>query len=193
MGDRILSGDFYESITDLSIDSPEIPINLERTYNSMDKDEETFIGKGWRFTYDSYLEIKQNYGRVTASYLNVRTGPGTNYNSIGLAPRDSILNLEIENGNAKTYNGNWYKVYLSNGEYYVHKNYINIIPSGVEIKTEAGRSLVFDYDPDTGEYISSYGNYSKIFKSNDKYILVKNDMTKYEYKKVQEIICTDCR
>ena len=97
VGDRILSGDFYESITDLSIDSPEIPINLERTYNSMDKDEETFIGKGWRFTYDSYLEIKQNYGRVTASYLNVRTGPGTNYNSIGLAPRDSILNLEIEN------------------------------------------------------------------------------------------------
>ncbi|TYQ15501.1 UNVERIFIED_CONTAM: RHS repeat-associated protein [Acetivibrio alkalicellulosi] len=187
VGNRLLSGDYTTSITDLNINSPGVPINLIRTYNSSDSNEETFIGKGWRFNYDSYLEVKSQFGRVTASALNVREGPSIDHKSIGLAAKDSIFNIEYENGVAKEYNLNWYKIYLRGDEYYVHKTYIDTFESGVEIKTDAGISVVFEYDTDNNKYIASYGNYGKLFKISgvDEYIYATNDMLTYGYTKNQ--------
>jgi len=60
---------------------------------------------------------------VTASSLNVRSGPGTNYKRIGSLPRNRQVELLAKQGA-------WYKIKYGSGVGYVHGNYLKIVSSG---------------------------------------------------------------
>lgn len=57
-------------------------------------------------------------GTVTATTLNVRSGPGTKYGKIGTVSKNSSVKIV-----AKA-NGNWYKIIYGNGYGYVSASYI---------------------------------------------------------------------
>ena len=52
--------------------------------------------------------------------LNVRNGPGKEFDVIGMVARGSIVEITEENGN-------WYKIIFKNGSGYVSKDYIELI------------------------------------------------------------------
>ena len=188
--DILLAGNYTTSVSDIKIDSPGVPIELLRTYDSSEKDEKTFIGNGWRFNYDSYLTEITHYGRVTASRLNIREGAGIKYKSYGLAERGSILVFETVNNTPVKVNDSenrpWYKVKLRDGRIaYAASWHVDAFTSGVEIKLAAGQSLFFDGDKTSG-FTAPHGNYDKLayISSTQEYVLVKSDMTRYGYKKI---------
>jgi uncharacterized protein YgiM (DUF1202 family) len=59
-------------------------------------------------------------GEVTASALNVRTGPGTNYTIITSVPQGTVVEIiDVR--------GNWYKVNVgSNTGAFVHSSYVKV-------------------------------------------------------------------
>ena len=65
-------------------------------------------------------------GKVTASKLNVRTGPGTNYSKLGAWPQLGKGNLVDVIGTAKASDGStWYKIRIANKYIgYVHSAYL---------------------------------------------------------------------
>ncbi|WP_265446661.1 S8 family serine peptidase [Acetivibrio straminisolvens] len=190
VGDVMLSGDYSTQVSDLKIDSPGIPIELIRTYDSSDNEEKTVIGYGWRFNYDSKLVEISNYGKVTASALNVREKPTVNSKSFGLVPRGAVLLFETVNGQPVTerdVNGNeWYKIKLSDGKTaYVASWYVTKHSSGVEIKLGAGKTTVFEGNKTDG-FTASYGNYDHLeyMTNTGEYVLVMSDTTRYGFKKI---------
>ena len=54
------------------------------------------------------------------SFLNVRKGPGTNYDSIGQVYQGDKVSIVAKNGT-------WYKIEYGSGYGYVHSNFINIV------------------------------------------------------------------
>jgi flagellum-specific peptidoglycan hydrolase FlgJ len=65
----------------------------------------------------SQPEEKKTVGTVTASVLNVRKGPGTNYDVIGTLKKGSQVRIA-------SLQGDWYDIYYDEHGGYVHKNYI---------------------------------------------------------------------
>lgn len=62
-------------------------------------------------------------GEVTASALNVRTGPGTSYTILTSVPRGTAVQIIA-------ISGNWYKVNVgSNNGVFVHASYIKVTES----------------------------------------------------------------
>ncbi|SQB60553.1 bacteriocin [Clostridium perfringens] len=54
------------------------------------------------------------------SFLNVRKGPGTNYDSIGQLHQGDKVSIVAKNGE-------WYKIKYGSGYGYIHSNFINIV------------------------------------------------------------------
>lgn len=54
------------------------------------------------------------------SFLNVRKGPGTNYDSIGQLHQGDKVSIVAKNGT-------WYKIKYGSGYGYIHSNFINIV------------------------------------------------------------------
>lgn len=66
------------------------------------------------------IPIKDKYGKVTASSLNVRKGPGTQYATIKALSSGTIVELKAEN------NG-WYQIVFGTITGWVSKSYIKIV------------------------------------------------------------------
>ncbi|AEB76454.1 N-acetylmuramoyl-L-alanine amidase [Clostridium botulinum] len=65
--------------------------------------------------------IRDRYGLVTASVLNVRSGPGTDYRVIGQLNKGTKVKIYKDKGNG------WYDIYFGNHGGYVYKNYIELL------------------------------------------------------------------
>ena len=76
-------------------------------------------GKYLKLTSDSETSrgTEQRTGTVTASSLNVRTGPGTKYSRVGLLYRGAKVSITGESGS-------WYKIKSGSLSGYVSKSYI---------------------------------------------------------------------
>ena len=95
---------------------------------------------------------------VTADSLNVRTGPGTNYNQIGSVKRGDIVEVyEISSG--------WAKIKQGTGTAYVSASYIDVYVEGSTNNTQNINKTIF-IDPghggtDPGAIGSTYGTLEK--------------------------------
>jgi stage II sporulation protein D len=71
------------------------------------------------------LPAVQTTGTVTASILNVRSGPGTSYGKLGkLLKGDRVEITNVE------YTSNWHQIIYGGGLAYVHASYISIASQG---------------------------------------------------------------
>lgn len=78
------------------------------------------------YLYANYVDLSQPViGVITASVLNVRTGPGTSNQTLGTLKKGD--KVEIIQQNAAT---DWHKILYSGAEAYVHASYVTI--SGAE-------------------------------------------------------------
>ncbi len=86
-----------------------------------------------RYVSAQYLTVSQapkedapqttQTGTVNAGPLNVRTGPGTNYASVGLVQKGTKLTITGKSGD-------WYKVLYNGQERYVSAQYLTVTQSG---------------------------------------------------------------
>lgn len=84
--------------------------------------------KAATLTSNSVQQTASTKGTVTASKLNVRSGPGTNYDSIHTLWQGNVVTV-IEGSNG------WYKIQLSNGKTgWVSGSYLQVSSSGTPVK-----------------------------------------------------------
>ena len=86
-------------------------------------------GSGTGYVHGDYLKLisgsesnrgtEQRTGTVTASSLNVRTGPGTKYSRVGLLYRGAKVTITGESGS-------WYQIKSGSLSGYVSKSYIKL-------------------------------------------------------------------
>ena len=106
-------------------------------------------------------------GTVTASVLNVRSGPGTGYSVIGKFYSGEVIQFE-NSGNG------WYKVYYNGVEGYISSNYVSTRGSNLTDRSSVNRpSVVAGYSTATslnlrsapstdGQVIAALPQYSPI-------------------------------
>lgn len=88
------------------------------------------------FLFFSSTGLAQQYVRVTADALNVRTVPGGG-TIIGQAVRDDVFELRGQRGI-------WYEINMFSGEYrYIHSNYAAVVASLPPQPAEPIRRLAF--------------------------------------------------
>jgi hypothetical protein len=147
--------------------------------------------------YDAYITKKGRYCRVTGSDVNIRIAPDIRSTVLARADRGSIL-FYSSDGTATapeetktTVDGiTWWKMYYYlHGEFhqgYISSRYLQEVTSGAELKYGAGPSTVFDFDETTNLYTSPFGCYDKLVydSGTDEYVLKKNDMTRYGFKRI---------
>ncbi|MBB6450383.1 N-acetylmuramoyl-L-alanine amidase [Geomicrobium halophilum] len=92
------------------------------------------------YTHMNYLDITEKgdvieTANVTASSLNVRTGPGASYDSIGTLPSGTLVEIiEFQNGSP------WVQIAYDGGYAYTHSGYLRVTGSG----KLAGQTIVVD-------------------------------------------------
>ena len=87
------------------------------------------------------------YGRVNGSGVNVRSGPGTNYSSVGKAySGDSAYIIGINTG--------WYKVIFQNAIGYIRSDYLDLTEIPYENKASDKEPVFFKGGKSTGTPVS---------------------------------------
>ncbi|WP_416828614.1 SH3 domain-containing protein [Ectobacillus polymachus] len=74
------------------------------------------------FVADSVHASANTTGTVNATYLNVRTGPGTSYDRLGALPNQTKISIIGESGN-------WYKISYNSRDAYVSKDFVTVSSS----------------------------------------------------------------
>lgn len=101
------------------------------------------------YMHESYLQtsavknIELGYGRVNASRVNLRTGPGTSYSAIGQAntgDKAYIIGL----------NNKWYKIIYGNSICYIRSDYLDLTEIPYENAASAKKPLFFVDGKSTG-------------------------------------------
>lgn len=100
-----------------------VPMSDENQYAAL---ERTLTG------VDTQMQETLSTACVTASYLNVRTGPGTNYKIITALQKDTVVTVigKFENG--------WYKLLCNNVSGYVSGDYLSFIDDNISEGTDSG-------------------------------------------------------
>lgn len=129
----------YDSITTLSVSRPSLPSMPEQ----------------------SSTDIKYKAKVVNVnSYVNVRSGPGTNYSKIGEATKGSVLTVKQE-----YYTNKWHQVLFNGKTGYIYSYYIQLIPvvddgkaklssSTYEVDTSSGALKGVCYNETVGDIIN---------------------------------------
>lgn len=91
-------------------------------------------------------------GTVTASALNVRTGPSTSYSILGTLKKGTKVTISASSGN-------WYKIKYNSGYGYVSKTYITVSSSSSTTITGVYTTGYYpDDSPMEGGYFDCLGN-----------------------------------
>lgn len=178
---NLLTGNFIEQASDIQINSTGPDLEIQRTYNSEAGNEKTMLGNGWRLNYDSHAEAVSQYGKVTASALNVRTDAGIENTRIAVLAYGTFVRLTGEN---KTDNlgRTWYGVELQDGRPgYVASWYIRTIQNGVRITYGSGTKIVFEKNFSTGSYVTPFGTEDILEEVSGGYKLTRKDQSVYLY------------
>lgn len=69
---NIVTGNYYSSQTDMSISEIGLPLEITRYYNSLDT-RMGIIGKSWRISYESNIEVNQSKGTAAVTYPDGHT------------------------------------------------------------------------------------------------------------------------
>lgn len=172
-GTNLLTGSYMESHKDIQITSNGYDLAFERTYNSNSNKDDSIIGKGFRTNFDAKIEEKVSSAKVTASILNVRSGPGTNNVSIGQVSNGTTLEVLEKNVNGS----DWHKVSFNGyANAYVSASYVDE-KSTVEVTYPTGTKTSFDVNAD-GTYKSPFWSDDTLEKKNGEYIVTSDDMSK---------------
>nr|WP_236838697.1 RHS repeat-associated core domain-containing protein [Caldalkalibacillus salinus] len=194
-GVNLLTGNYLEEHTDITIKSSGLDLDIGRTYNSSEAGNVTVLGDGWRTSYDSFITKTSEYGFVTASTLNVRDDKyipeGSEQASssvpgevIGQVSYGTIIEVQgtVTDSNGRT----WYQISHNGGTGYVASWYVTTFndietarityPSGTEIP-------FFEEDQVNNEttYTSPYGVYDTLVKRDGAYILTRQDQSQFIY------------
>ena len=184
---KTLSGDYTVEVVDIRLDSPGIPVEARRSYNSSESMSysrpedgvKSVLGNGWRLNYDTYIKERTGYGRVTASALNIRKAPMGKV--LMLVDRGSILTFKTMATTKDAQGMDWYEILMSDGSSgFAASRYVEIIAAGAEVKYGSGYSVTFDGSPAAG-YKTPYGCYDKLAAEGGTLVLTMKDNTKYGY------------
>ena len=198
---NLLTGNYIDSVKDITVNSSGPNLVFERTYNSDYGDQNTIIGNGWRTNYDTKLEPADvKVGTVRVDNLNVRTGPGTN---MPIEKTPSGADLQLAYGSMVTITGDnetdsngkiWYRVSFKAGstEYinkYIASWYVSKKDIGIKITYGSGTEAVFIEDSSrtaSGDISKFYFSPSNIYdtlvkRTNGTYALTKKNQTEYNY------------
>ena len=131
-------------------------------------------GKWYKVIYDlqegymhsDYLKVyttghaELGYGRVNASSLNVRSGPGTSYQRVNKATKgEKVYIIGIKNG--------WYRVIFEDDVAYVSSKYIDLTETPYENKSSSKSPIFYRGGKSTGvtpsaKALKNSANYDKI-------------------------------
>ncbi len=107
--------------------------------------------------HTSVVHGEESTGTVTASVLNVRTGPGTNYTVAGKLNQGTMVTIKEDMGNG------WFKIsYLVNDvvyEGYVSKTYISVNSTTEQTNPSDGTSTDFEAELAAQKFPESYKVY----------------------------------
>ncbi|SFB37041.1 Ig-like domain-containing protein, partial [Clostridium frigidicarnis] len=73
-GINVATGNYSKKVMDISITSPGIPIEIYRTYNSRSKDAGEYLGKGWRFSYESNIKDIDSSFKIPGKVVTLPDG-----------------------------------------------------------------------------------------------------------------------
>lgn len=102
------------------------------------------------YMYKDYLTVataenaELGYGKVTASMVNLREGPGTNYNRIGSASAGEKLYII-------GLNAGWYKVIYGSSAAYIRSDYLQLTEAPYENRASANSPKYFRTGKSIGE------------------------------------------
>ena len=73
-----------------------------------------------------WLNYEPNHAHVCTSYtsLNVRSGPGTNYSTVGSVAKNSKVTIKGSYGSWEDHYDTWYRIYYGSGTGYVSSDYV---------------------------------------------------------------------
>ncbi len=117
------------------------------------------------YMHESYLKtsavknIELGYGRVNATKVNLRTGPGTSYSSIGKAntgDKAYIIGL----------NNQWYKIIYGNSICYIRSDYLDLTEIPYENAASTKKPLFFVDGKSTGVTPSASALNGSVSKSD---------------------------
>ncbi len=203
---KLIRGSYTAEVTDLKIESNGLPIELIRSYDSLDNLEakafnnnnpydplignESLLGNGWRFNYDAYIKVRDIRSISVSEAPILKKNPAgvnrdpKNNDIIARAERTStVMGVGVVDGYT-----DWIIVrFILNGvitEGYIHKDHLMSAVTGAELKMGAGFPTVF-----TGpgpNYKAPYGCYDKLEQdlNNNIFTLKKPDGTSYRFEQV---------
>ena len=179
---NLLTGNYLNQATDISISSPVQSMTLERTYNSNLGNEKTILGHGWRLNYDTRINTAPKSAIITASVLNVRTKPwGKVIGALTWGSKVTITSTEENSGQT------WHYIKMANGETgCIAGWYVKHVPvDGVEVIYGSGTKVIFEVESkaDITKWIykTPFGVYDRLYKQDDQYHLIRKDQSIYSY------------
>jgi RHS repeat-associated protein len=90
------TGDFFHTFTDISIPGRGLPLNFQRTYNSLSASQNGPFGYGWTSSYGSRLTVDAS-GNVVIAQENGSTVSFTNFGG-SYTPPTRVLATLVKNG-----------------------------------------------------------------------------------------------
>jgi RHS repeat-associated protein len=204
---KLIRGNYTAEITDLKIESNGLPIELTRSYDSLDNldvkvfndntandpliGNKSLLGNGWRFNYDAYIKVRYNdICKIKGSEVAIRK---RNPSGVTRSPQNNDIIVRVDRTSTVMKvgevigNPNWTNIkFILNGtitEGCIYNDYLASAVSGAELKMGAGFPTVF-----TGSsYEAPYGCYDKLEDNSSaavKFILKKADGTSYGFEHI---------
>ncbi len=147
---RLRSGASTASATLAYATEDEVVVVLEKTgswYKVLYNLKEGFMHASY-LTVASVENAELGYGKVNDSLVNMRTGPGTNYTSIGTSKQGDLAYVI-------GLNKQWYKVIWNDMICYIRSDYLDLIESPYENKDNPKSPLFFEGGWSTGIKVSA--------------------------------------
>ncbi len=154
---NVVTGNFYSLYGDLKIDDRGLPLEITRYYNSLDKSN-GILGKSWKLSYDSSLEIDSSSGEIKVCYPDGHTVffkpiSGSNeYSPYGpifdklYKNADNTFTLKLQNTLVYKYNSNGKIAAITDKNGNTLTFEYNASGSLFTVTSASGKTLSFSYE-----------------------------------------------